>query len=111
MENRITTDGEEHQVFFERDWWDRHIYTGDEIHILKEPRLYRYDEPMIPIKKIQNLIKDLIKEYKCSQESADYYSTIGNEENRDYEVGRFNVYEEVIEDLKGLIKECDNNWS
>lgn len=27
----------------------RHIYTGDEIHILKEPQLYRYDEPWIAV--------------------------------------------------------------
>ena len=78
----------------------RYIYTGDEIHILKEPQLYRYDEPMIPIKKI----KDLIIEYVESQNRADYFSTMGEVEGRDFEEGRAAVYEEVIEDLKELIE-------
>ena len=79
----------------------RHIYTGDEIHILKEPQLYRYDEPMIPVKEI----KDLIEEYTDSQRRTDYISKVGEVEGRDFEEGRSAVYEEVIDDLKELIKE------
>lgn len=79
----------------------RHIYTGDEIHILKEPQLYRYDKPMIPVKEI----KDLIEEYTDSQRRTDYFSKVGEEEGRDFAEGQSAVYEEVIEDLKELIKE------
>ena len=79
----------------------RNIYTGDEIHILKELQLYRYDKPMIPVKKI----KDLIEEYTDSQRRADYFSKVGEEEGRDFAEGQSAVYEEVIEDLKELIKE------
>ena len=79
----------------------RHIYTGDEIHILKEPQLYRYDKLMIPVKEI----KDLIEEYTDSQRRADYFSKVGEEEGRDFAEGQSAVYEEVIEDLKELIKE------
>lgn len=79
----------------------RHIYTGHEIHILKEPQLYRYDEPVIPVKEI----KDLIEEYTDSQRRADYFSKVGAVEGRDFAEGQSAVYEEVIDDLKELIKE------
>ena len=79
----------------------RNRYTGNEIHILKEPQLYRYDKPMIPVKEIKNLIE----EYTDSQRRADYFSKVGEEEGRDFAEGQSAVYEEVIEDLKELIKE------
>lgn len=83
----------------------RHIYTGHEIHILKEPQLYRYDEPMIPVKEI----KDLIEEYTDSQRRTDYVSRVGGIEGRDFAEGQSAVYEEIIEDLKELIKESGDN--
>lgn len=76
----------------------RHIYTGDEIHILKEPQLYRYDEPMLPVKKIKAIIDSFAEtmNHKAANRTASMYA--------DYEMGVIDTYMEVIRQLYGLIK-------